>query len=76
MMQVACSVCVFLTTYRKSKRCALVAKLHHLQSPAIVIAAFGFGVQKRDIVTLRIDVPRSTVFEHSVTMDRNQAQFM
>ena len=46
------------------------------QSPAIVIAAFGFGVQKGDIVTLRIDGPRSTVFEHSITMDRNQAQFM
>lgn len=46
------------------------------QSPAIVIAAFGFGEQKGDIVTLRIDGPRSTVFEHSVTMDRNQAQFM
>ena len=46
------------------------------QSPAIVIAVFGFGVQKGDIVTLRIDGPRSTVFEHSVTMDRNQAQFM
>jgi murein DD-endopeptidase MepM/ murein hydrolase activator NlpD len=46
------------------------------QSPAIVIAAFGFGAQKGDTVTLRIDGPRSTVFEHSVTMDRNQAQFM
>ena len=46
------------------------------QSIAIVIAAFGFGVQKGDIVTLRIDGPRSAVFEHSVTMDRNQAQFM
>ena len=46
------------------------------QSPAIVIAAFGFGVQKGDIVTLRIDGPRSKVFERSVTMDRNQAQCM
>ena len=46
------------------------------QSPAIVIAAFGFGVQKGDTITLRIDGPRSTVFVHSVTMDRNQAQFM
>ena len=46
------------------------------QSPAIVIAAFGFGVQKGDIVTLRVDGPRSTLFEHSVTMDHNQAQFM
>ena len=42
------------------------------QSPAIVIAAFGFGVQKGDIVTLRIDGPRSTVFAHSITMYRNQ----
>jgi len=33
-------------------------------------------VQKGDIVTLRIDGPRSKVFERSVTMDRNQAQFM
>ena len=40
------------------------------QSPAIVIAAFGFGVRKGDIVTLRIDGPRSTVFEHSITMDK------
>ena len=46
------------------------------QSPAIVIAAFGFGVREGDIVTLRIDGPRSTVFGHSVTMDRNQAQFI
>ena len=46
------------------------------QSPAIVIAAFGFGVRKGDIVTLRIEGPRSTVSEHSVTMDRKQAQFM
>lgn len=30
------------------------------QSPAIVIAAFGFGAQKGDTVTLRIDGPRST----------------
>jgi len=33
-------------------------------------------VQKGDIVTLSIDGPRSKVFERSVTMDRNQAQFM
>ena len=33
-------------------------------------------MQKGDIVTLRIDGPRSKVFERSVTMDRNQAQFM
>jgi len=33
-------------------------------------------VQKGDIVTLRIDRTRSKVFERSVTMDRNQAQFM
>ena len=46
------------------------------QSLAIVIAAFGFGVQKGDIVTLRIDGPRSIVFEHSDAIDRNQAQFM
>ena len=49
---------------------------HTYQSPAIVTPAFGFGVQKGDIVTLRIDGPRSTLFEHSVTMGRNQAQFM
>ena len=46
------------------------------QSPAIVITAFGFGVQEGDILTLLIDVPRSTLFGHSVTMDRNQARFM
>ena len=51
------------------------APLKH-QSPAIVIDAFGIGVQKGDIVTLRIDGPRSTSSEHSVTMDRNQAHFM
>lgn len=51
------------------------APLTH-ESHAIVIAAFGFGVQENDIITLRIDGPRSTLFEHSVTMDRNQAQFM
>jgi hypothetical protein len=33
-------------------------------------------VQKGDIVTLRIDGPRSKVFERSITMDRNQAQFI
>jgi hypothetical protein len=33
-------------------------------------------VQKGDIVTLRIDRTRSKMFERSVTMDRNQAQFM
>ena len=33
-------------------------------------------MQKGDIVTLRIDGTRSTVFGHSFTMDRNQAQFM
>ncbi|MGA0302393.1 MAG: hypothetical protein ACO3OJ_14960 [Paracoccaceae bacterium] len=33
-------------------------------------------MQKGDIVTLSIDGPRSKVFERSVTMDRNQAQFM
>ena len=46
------------------------------QSPAIVIATFGFGVQKNDTLRLRIDGPRTTLFEHNVTMDRNQAQFM
>jgi hypothetical protein len=41
------------------------------QSPAIVIATFGFGVQKNDTLRLRIDGPRTTLFEHNVTMDRN-----
>jgi hypothetical protein len=33
-------------------------------------------VQKNDTLRLRIDGPRTTLFEHNVTMDRNQAQFM
>jgi hypothetical protein len=45
-------------------------------SPKIETLRFGIGVQKGDIVTLRIDGPRSTSSEHSVTMDRNQAHFM
>ena len=51
------------------------APLTH-QSTAIVITAYRFGVQKGDILILRIDGPRSTLFERRVTMDHNQAQFM
>lgn len=45
-------------------------------SPAIVVSAFGFGALSGDTITIEIHGPKSLVFEHTVKLDRNQAQFI
>ena len=66
----------FLTICRKLKRCALVSKLRHSRFKAQRSSSPALDLAHRKMISLRsrLNGPRSTFFEQSVTMDRNQAQ--